>query len=165
MRQNSYRTIIVENRERPLILVVDDQTAVIRIMTNMLKLDYDVCEATSGLDAIEIVKNQQPDLILLDNLMPGISGVETCLKLKSDPATRRIPIIFVTSMDDVHNELVGLKAGAVDFIPKPPSADIVRARVKIHLDGARQRNFIERVASGSSSDLAAIRKEAKTLLS
>ena len=154
----------MESRDKALILVVDDQATVIRIMSNMLQPTYDVCAATNGLKAIEIAKNQQPDLILLDNIMPGITGVETCMALKLDPETKKIPVIFVTAMDDKHNEVVGLKAGAVDYIPKPPSAEIVRARVKIHLNFARQRNFIERVAEGAYSDLNDVCKEASTFL-
>ena len=164
MNQNTYWTTIVESRDKPLILVVDDQSTVIRIMSNMLQPTYDVCAATNGLKAIEVAKNKQPDLILLDNIMPGITGVETCLALKVDPETKKIPVIFVTAMDDKHNEVVGLKAGAVDYIPKPPSAEIVRARVKIHLNAAKQRSFIERLAEGAYSDLDDISKEASTFL-
>jgi len=154
----------VETREKPLILVVDDQATVIKILSSMLVPNYDVCVATDGLKAIETAKTQIPDLILLDNLMPGITGVETCLALKLDPITRKIPVIFVTAMDDKHNEVIGLKAGAVDYIPKPPSAEIVRARVKIHLDNATKSKFIERLATGGMSDVNEIIKEAQDLL-
>ena len=105
-----------------------------------------------------------PDLILMDNLMPGMTGVEACEILKSDPITDKIPVIFVTSMDDKHNEVIGLNAGAVDYIPKPPSAEIVLARIKVHLNNTRQQVFISRLANGELTDLAHIKKEARLLI-
>ncbi len=151
-------------REKPLILVADDQATILRIMTSILKPEYDVCIATDGRKAIEVARSQLPDLILLDNMMPGMTGVEACLGLKADPITQKIPVIFVTSMDDKHNESVGLKAGAVDYIPKPPSAEIVRARVSVHLRNNLSQKFIERLAAGTLSDIEAIRLEARALL-
>ena len=86
----------MESRDKPLILVVDDQATIIRIMSNMLQPDYAVCVATDGKKAIEVARSQLPDLILLDNLMPGMTGVEACKVLKADPITENIPVIFVT---------------------------------------------------------------------
>ncbi|MCH7741451.1 MAG: response regulator [Proteobacteria bacterium] len=154
----------VEGRDKPLILIVDDQATIIRIMTNMLQPDYAVCVATDGSRAIDVARNQQPDLILLDIIMPGMTGVEACKALKADPITEKIPVIFVTSMDDKHNEEVALKAGAVDYIPKPPSVEIVRARVKVHLSANRHRKFIERLAAGDVSDPEEIKKQAQEIL-
>ena len=161
---SSQENTVVESRDKPLILVVDDQATIIRIMTNMLQPDYAVCVATDGNRAIEVARNQVPDLILLDNMMPGMTGVEACKVLKADPITENIPIIFVTAMDDIHNEQIGLKAGAVDYIPKPPSAEIVRSRVKIHLSATKQYKFIERLATGQVSDPDDIKKQARELL-
>ncbi len=137
------------DREKPLILIVDDQATIIRIMSNMLQPTYDICVATGGEMCIDIAKARMPDLILLDNVMPGMTGVEACKMLRTDPETRSIPVIFVTSMDDKHNESVGLQAGAVDYINKPPSPEIVLARVKVHLQNKFHRSFIENIANGT----------------
>jgi putative two-component system response regulator len=150
--------------KKALILIVDDQATIIRIMSNMLRPHYDLCVATDGQKAIDVARNMLPDLILMDNLMPNMTGVEACKILKSDPLTEKIPVIFVTSMDDKHNEVIGLNAGAVDYIPKPPSAEIVLARVNVHLNNTRQQVFINRLAVGELTDLAVIKQEAQLLI-
>jgi len=151
-------------REKPLIQVVDDQTTVVRILANMLQPDYQVCVATNGNMAIKVANEQLPDLILLDMMMPDLNGIEVCQSLKADPATRNIPIIFVTSMDDKHNEEAGLKAGAVDYSNKPPSPMVVKSRVNIHLANARQRRFLHDLASGEITDPDEIQQRARQLL-
>ena len=154
----------MEVRTKPLILVVDDQATIIRIMTSILQPMYDVCVATNGKKALDVARMQQPDLILLDNMMPEMTGVETCMALKELPATANIPVIFVTSMDDKHNEQMGFKAGAVDYMNKPPSAELVHARVKVHLRNQRQRLFLEQLARGEVNDLELIQQGAQHLL-
>jgi putative two-component system response regulator len=154
----------VEVRTKPLILVVDDQATIIRIMTIILRPKYDVCVATSGRKALEVARTQQPDIILLDNMMPEMTGIETCMALKEIPATEHIPVIFITSMDDKHNEQMGFKAGAVDYMNKPPSPELVHARINVHLRNQRQRLFLEKVASNELTDLATIQQTAKLLL-
>lgn len=116
------------------ILVIDDYKTNIRIMTKMLENDYNVSTACSGEEALEIVANDTFDLILLDVMMPGMNGYEVCKRLKSVERTQNIPVIFVTSMDDVENEAYGFEIGAVDYITKPISKAILRARVKTHLN-------------------------------
>lgn len=153
-----------EVRDKPLILVVDDQATIIRIMSNILRPTYDVCVATNGRKAIEIAKEQRPDLILLDNMMPEMTGVETCLELQKDEQTRSIPVIFVTAMDDKHNEQMGFKSGAVDYMIKPPTEELVHARVSVHLKNQRQRYFLQQLASGEISDLDQIKAGAEHLL-
>lgn len=150
--------------EKPLIQVVDDQTTVIRILANMLQPDYEVCVATNGNMAIRVANDQQPDLILLDMMMPDLSGIEVCKALKENPDTRHIPIIFVTSMDDKHNEEAGLKAGAVDYINKPPSPMIVKSRVNIHLAHARQLRFLESIVTGEITEPDEIKRQARQLM-
>jgi putative two-component system response regulator len=146
------------------ILVIDDQATALRVMERMLTDDYVVLTADSGERGLDIAKHKMPDLILLDMVMPELSGIEVCQHLAGDPLTRRIPVIFVTSMDDRHNEETGFRAGAVDYISKPPSPGIVRARVKVHLMKTRQARFVEAVASGKLADLDNIREAAKNLL-
>ena len=152
------------SREKPLVLVVDDQATAIRVMNIMLQPEYDVCVATSGEKGIEVARSQLPDLILLDKMMPGMSGVETCKVLKADPITQTIPIIFLTSMDDAHNESVGFNAGAVDYIYKPPAPESVKSRIRVHLVTTTQRKFIEKLAAGTLSDPGEIRETARQLL-
>lgn len=154
----------MEVRTKPLILVVDDQATIIRIMTSILQPTYDVCVATSGKKALEVARTQRPDLILLDNMMPEMTGVETCMALKEMPVTEHIPVIFVTSMDDKHNEQMGFKAGAVDYMNKPPSKELVHARIGVHLRNQRQRLFLEQIASNEVSDLTQIQQSARLLL-
>ncbi len=154
----------MEVREKPLILVVDDQVTTIRIMSNILQPTYDVCVATDGQKALEVAHNQQPDLILLDNIMPGMTGVETCIALKESSETAHIPVIFVTAMDDKHNEQMGFKAGAVDYMHKPPTHELVHARISVHIKDVRQRAFLHQVANGDLSDVDDIKAAALKLL-
>ncbi len=151
-------------RDKPLILVVDDQATVVRIMASILKSRYDLAVATDGKTALRLAKERQPDLILLDMMMPGMSGIEVCEALQADADTRSIPVIFVTSMGDKHNEEIGLKVGAVDYITKPASPSIVRTRVNIHLAQHNQLQFIEKLASRELTDPEEIRHQALRLL-
>lgn len=118
---------------RPLLLVVDDQPTNIEILYTLFRDDCTVCMATSGADALQFCQTRRPDLILLDVIMPDISGYEVCMRLKSDPLTQDIPVIFVTGQSDPQEEARGLDAGGVDFITKPFHARVVRARVRTHL--------------------------------
>ena len=140
------------------------QVTIIRIMTNMLKPQYDVCVAPDGDKAIAVAMSQQPDLILLGNLMPGKTGFEVCELLKKAPETAQIPVIFVMAMDDRHNEQIGFKFGAVDYINKPASPEVGLARVGVHLRNQRQDRFIKRVANGELEDSEKIKLAARTFL-
>jgi CheY-like chemotaxis protein len=119
---------------RSLILIVDDDVANIEVLNAVLEDDYEVCFATSGEDAIKIALELLPDLILLDVLMPGIDGYEVCRRLKADNLVADVPIIFVTGLDDQEAEIRGLALGAIDYVTKPISPVIVRARVAIILN-------------------------------
>ena len=116
------------------ILVVDDKPANILVANNILKSSYIVTIATSGASALALAKaTPQPDLILLDVMMPEMDGYEVCSRLKSDPGTCDIPIIFLTSKTDAEDEARGLELGAIDYIHKPFSPLVVQARVRTHL--------------------------------
>lgn len=132
--------------ERPRILVVDDQPTNIQTLYQILKGDYDVSMATDGLQAISLCHRRPPDLILLDVVMPGIDGFEVCQRLKADPATRDVPIIFVTARDSTEDETQGLEMGAVDFIGKPVNPTVVRARVRTHIELKRQTDILRSMA-------------------
>ena len=115
------------------VLVVDDTEANIDILVAALDSEYEVSVAMDGESALEIVNTDPPDLILLDIMMPGIDGYEVCRRLKSEPKTSGIPIIFITAMSEIENKTKGLELGAVDYITKPFEAMEVKARVKTHL--------------------------------
>jgi diguanylate cyclase (GGDEF)-like protein len=118
---------------KPLLLVVDDQPGNIQTLYGIFKDECEVCMATSGADAIAFCKARQPDLVLLDVVMPEIGGYEVCEQLKSDPLTEHIPLIFVTAQNDPAEEAQGFEKGGVDFITKPFHANVVKARVRTHL--------------------------------
>jgi two-component system sensor histidine kinase/response regulator len=122
---------------RSCVLVVDDQPINIRMLYQALSDEHRVLQATSGERALNLCREESPDLVLLDVVMPGIDGLEVCRRLKADPQTRAIPVIFVTAHHDPADETRGLDAGAVDFIAKPISPAVVRSRVRTHLALAR----------------------------
>jgi sigma-B regulation protein RsbU (phosphoserine phosphatase) len=120
--------------QKKTILVVDDAPANIQVVQSILKEEYKIRIATSGEKALELIKSQpHPDLILLDVMMPGLDGYQVCEQLKADPETRDIPVIFLTGLTDVDDETKGLEIGAVDYIRKPFSPAIVKARVRTQL--------------------------------
>ena len=122
------------NSDKQIILVVDDMPANIEVAHNTLKDTYIVKIATSGARALNLAKVlPQPDLILLDVMMPEMDGYEVCSRLKSDPSTSDIPIIFLTGKTDAEDETRGLELGAIDYIHKPFVPLVVQARVRTHL--------------------------------
>ena len=132
--------------EKPTILIVDDTPANLTLLSDVLKSSYRIKAAVNGEKALTLASSgDPPDLILLDVMMPGIDGYEVCRRLKADPATRNIPIIFVTAMSEVENETRGLEIGGVDYITKPINAPIVMARIKAHLALYTQAREMERL--------------------
>lgn len=134
------------NRKRK-ILIVDDQPSNVQVMAESLGRDYDLYFATSGTRALEVAAGNGVDLVLLDVMMPDLTGFEVCRRLKAEEATRRIPVIFVTASDEDEDETRGFDVGAVDYIAKPIRPPIVRARVRTHLDLKAARDLLERMAS------------------
>ena len=126
----------------PRLLVVDDQPVNIQAIYQAFSADHQVLMATGGEQALTAAASKQPDLILLDVVMPGMDGLEVCRRLKADAATRDIPVIFVTAHSDEAAETQGLALGAVDFISKPINPAIVRARVKTHLTLKSQADLL-----------------------
>lgn len=135
------------------ILIVDDEAINIKTLSNLLKEDDQVIFATNGEDAISQARSCIPDLILLDVVMPGMSGHEVCAELKSDPVTKAIPIIFITALNDTKNEEVGLALGAIDYIHKPFQPVIVKLRVANHLMLKTQHDTLERLAAELSIEV------------
>lgn len=115
------------------ILVVDDEPINLKVMQKVLADHYLLSFAKSGAAAIDLAQQQLPNLILLDVMMPHMSGIEVCQALKQNPKTQHIPIIFVTALNDENDEYNGFEVGAVDYITKPITPALVRARVKTHL--------------------------------
>jgi len=135
------------DQPRQRILIVDDMPANLRILGEALRADHAVSIATSGRQALAaITGDTPPDLVLLDVMMPDLDGFEVCRRIKAEPATRDIPVIFVTSLDEAVDEERGLSLGAVDYIAKPFSLPVVIARVRNHLELARKRRMLERLA-------------------
>lgn len=122
---------------KPKILIVDDEPTNLRIMRQVLDDDYRLSFAKNGEDAIQLANNDMPDLILLDIMMPGMTGYEVCTLLKKQTLTLNIPVIFVSALNDDIDEIKGFESGAVDYIFKPIRPAIVRARVKNHLSLVR----------------------------
>jgi class 3 adenylate cyclase len=133
--------------ERKTILVVDDTPDNLSLMSGLLRDEYKVKLANSGEKALKAVQGDNPpDLILLDIMMPGMSGYEVCEALKADPRTRAIPVIFLTAMSAPEDEQKGLELGAVDYVTKPISPSLFLARVRNHLAMRAQAQELERWA-------------------
>lgn len=116
------------------ILVVDDTPVNLRLLAKILRAQgYKVLPARSGQVALQAIRSNPPDLILLDIKMPGMDGYQVCQQLKEDPRTRHIPVIFISAMDDINDRLKGFEVGGVDYIGKPFQAEEVLARVHTHL--------------------------------
>ncbi|MGA7411500.1 MAG: SpoIIE family protein phosphatase [Bryobacteraceae bacterium] len=128
--------------DKKILLLVDDEPSNIQVVNSILKDTYKIRIATNGAKALELVKvAPPPDLILLDVMMPGMDGYEVCNRLKSDAETKEIPVIFLTGKTESEDETRGFDVGAVDYIHKPFSPAVVRARVQTHLAlrGTRQQ--------------------------
>ena len=118
---------------RYTLLLVDDEPVNLRVLKQTLGDDYRLIFAKNGFEALKLVSQDKPDLILLDVMMPEMTGLEVCVSLKKSSSTQHIPIIFITALNDAVDEANGFDVGAVDYISKPISPAVVRARVKTHL--------------------------------
>ena len=132
---------------RPRVLLVDDTPDNLHLLAAVLADDYDVLVATDGRSALERVRNEpQLDLVLLDLYMPGLDGYEVCRRLRDETPARTLPVIFVTADDDERAQIEGFAHGAVDFIVRPFSVPVVRARVRTHVELKRRSERLERLA-------------------
>jgi DNA-binding response OmpR family regulator len=120
------------------VLIVDDNPTNLDVLSTSLKsAGFRIAVALDGETAINQIQYRQPELILLDVMMPGIDGFETCRRLKGDTHTQHIPIIFMTALADTEHKVKGLSLGAVDYITKPFQQDEVLARVNVHLQNSQ----------------------------
>jgi len=136
------------------VLVVDDTEANIDILVETLADRYDVRVALDGETALEDVAEELPDLILLDIMMPGMDGYEVCKQLKQAPRTRNVPIIFLTAMSEEKDEAKGLALGAVDYVTKPFSPELVKSRVANQLELKKYRDHLEELVAARTRELA-----------
>lgn len=146
----------------PRILIVDDAPMNVELLDHMLRAEgFRTLSAGDGRTALALSRSNQPDLILLDVMMPDETGFETCARLKSDPLTADIPVIFVSALDDVKSKVQGLRVGGVDYISKPVYADEVLARVRVHL---RLRDNSRAIARQNQSRLEEFREAQQAIL-
>jgi len=142
------------------ILVVDDQPSNLAVLGDLLEpAGYHLLSATNGEDAVRIAAKARPALILLDIMMPGIDGLETCRQLQSTAATREIPVIFITGRAELAARVEGFRHGGIDYIMKPFEADEVLARIRTHLGLARARRELAEKNSALAASLAELRTE------
>ncbi|MCC5636143.1 hybrid sensor histidine kinase/response regulator [Nostoc sp. CHAB 5844] len=152
------------------VLIVDDNPTNLSVLSQALKsAGFAIRVAEDGESAIELVQHKLPALILLDVQMPGIDGFETCQKLKADPLTQNIPIIFMTALADTENKVKGLSLGAVDYIPKPFEQAEVIARVKMHLQLKQltdhlEQKVLERTAALQKAQVQLVQQEKLSML-
>lgn len=142
------------------ILIVDDTPENLVILSEILKPFYKVKVANSGIKALNLIASGDiPDLILLDIMMPEMSGYEVCKKLKNDPLTRNIPIIFVTALSDCEDEAEGLGLGAIDYITKPVHSSIVLARVNTQMTLLQYQRNLEQKLEERTEEIVLTRME------
>lgn len=142
------------------VLIVDDVPANLKLLDAKLTAEYfDVLKASSGPEAIEIATRQQPDIILLDVMMPGMDGYTVLARLREIPGCAEVPVIFVTAMTAIEDEQRGFDLGAVDYITKPIRPPIVRARVKAQLELKDARDWLRNKNEILEAEVAARLKE------
>jgi response regulator RpfG family c-di-GMP phosphodiesterase len=129
--------------EKHTVLIVDDDQSSIEILSEALGDDYEIVFALNGAQALSTAYNERVDLILLDLVLPDMSGYSVCRSLKAHPVVKDVPVIFITAMGDAEQEAAGLELGAVDYISKPIQPMIVRLRVRNHLELKIQRDALE----------------------
>lgn len=144
---------------RPRVLIVDDALDNLHILLAILKDTWDIQAATSGSRALEMARRDpQPDLILLDVVMPEMNGFETFQKLRGDPSTQHIPVIFATGLEDTEDQIKGLELGAADYILKPFIPQLVRARLRNQLESKRHRDYVLAEARNKNAELEVARR-------
>ena len=131
---------------KPVVMIVDDEIANIEMIGAILEEDYEILFARSGEQAIAIAQRSAPDLILLDVVMPGLDGYETCRRMKLDPGLMNVPVIFTTGLNSVEYEIRGLSVGAIDYVTKPVQPVTLRRRVGNHIDLKQMRDRLQDMA-------------------
>lgn len=154
---------VADAEARPTVLVVDDTPANLTLMMQVLNKRYRVQVAVSGSKALEVVRRRVPDLMVLDVMMPGMDGYEVCRRLKADPATRHLPVIFLTALSRPEDETAAFEAGAADFVTKPFNPATLLARVRTQLDLRQAQDRLRQRADMLSDELDERRNEVEAL--
>jgi diguanylate cyclase (GGDEF)-like protein len=161
----TFRMVMGSTTQKQRVLIVDDQKDNLKILSDILRPDVDIILAHDGEQGFRKACELKPDLILLDVLMPGIDGFEVIRQLKHEARTSAIPVIFITALNDVVHEEKGLLLGACDYINKPFHPVIVKARIQLHLQLARQRLLLEQLAHLDPLTAVANRRKFEQVLS
>lgn len=141
-----------------LILAVDDDPVNLKVVSMSLGKYYAVITATNGVEALKLLDRQQPDLILLDVMMPEITGFEVCRRIKSDSRYADIPVIFLTALDTFEGEMQGLDFGGIDYLTKPINLSLLLLRVRNHLALKEQRDLLARQKAELEAALARVKQ-------
>ena len=150
--------------QQSVILLVDDNTDNLQLLVNRLgQLDCEVLFAKSGEEALEIAQSENPDLIMMDVVMPGIDGFEACRQLKLNKSTHDIPVVFMTALSNQESKLKGFQVGSVDYVTKPLETEEVLARVKAHLTIRKQQQALEKIKEQLEQQIALILEQKKIL--
>jgi DNA-binding response OmpR family regulator/DNA-binding CsgD family transcriptional regulator len=145
-----------KSESRDIVLVVDDSPETLRLLTDAIEdAGMTVLVAREGEHALSIVEKVLPDVILMDALMPGMDGYETCRRLKRNSTLAHVPVIFMTGLSDTHEIVKGLEAGGVDYVTKPIVPDELLARIRVHLANARLANSARAALDASGRYLLA----------
>jgi DNA-binding NarL/FixJ family response regulator len=154
------------NERRDTVLVVDDSPETLGFVTEALKKSgITVLVATSGEAALSVCTRVSPDTILMDAVMPGLDGFETCAQIKASPALRHIPVIFMTGLSETEHIVKALDAGGVDFLTKPIDLDELKARIRVHLKNARSVQSAHVALDAAGRHLVAVNSEGSVLWS
>lgn len=147
---------------RDIVLIVDDSPEALGFLTEALEqTGFSVLIATSGASALNIVDRITPDIILLDAVMPGMDGFETCLRLKANPSISPVPVVFMTGLTETEHVVRALEAGGVDYLTKPINIDELRARIRVHLTNARSAQSARVALDAAGRHLLAVSGEGK----
>ncbi len=148
------------HRRRDIVLLVDDSPEALGFLTDALEQSgFSVLIATSGQAALSIVDKISPDLILLDAVMPGMDGFETCRRLKADAVVAQVPVIFMTGLTETEHVVHALDCGGVDYLTKPINIDELRARIRVHLSNARSAQSARVALDAAGRHLMAVRAD------
>ena len=158
--------MIASEGPRDIILLVDDSPESLSFLTDALEqTGYSVLIATSGASGLSIVDRITPDLILLDAMMPGMDGFETCRRLKSLSGVAQVPVIFMTGLTETEHVVHALEAGGVDYLTKPINVEELRARIRVHLANARSAQSARVALDAAGRHLLAVRSDGRLLWS
>src|SRR5580698_4017373 len=156
--------MIAESKKRDIALVVDDSPETLRLLTDALDgAGMTVMVAMDGAAALRIVEQITPDIVLLDAIMPGMDGFETCRRLKRDAGLSNVPVIFMTGLAETEHIVRGLEAGGVDYVTKPIAIEEMLARIRVHLSNARLTQSARAALDVSGRFLLAVNRQGRII--